>query len=136
MLLNPRYGRPGLIGFPYQVMVELLGPVIELVGMASILASAFVGLLSREAMLYLLLFGYLAGTIISVAAVLLEELTYRRYASIRDLLRLLAYTFLDFFPYRQFLIVCRIWGLVDYFRRPHSWGAQRRKGFAPQTVER
>jgi len=136
MLFNPRYGRPGLIGFPYQVMVELLGPVIELVGMASILASAFVGLLSREAVLYLLLFGYLAGTIISVAAVLLEELTYRRYASLRELLRLLAYSFLDFFPYRQFLIVCRIWGLVDYFRRPHSWGAQRRKGFAPQTVER
>ncbi|MBI1955162.1 MAG: glycosyltransferase family 2 protein [Acidobacteria bacterium] len=134
MLFNPRYGRPGLLGFPYQVMVELLGPVIELVGLASILASTFVGLLSQGAMLYLLLFGYLAGTIISVAAVLLEELTYRRYASFLDLLRLLAYTFLDFFPYRQFLILCRIWGMVDYFRRPHSWGAQQRKGFAPQTV--
>ena len=135
MMLNPRYGRVGLIGFPYQVAVELLGPVVELVGIASILASSMLGIFGWGSLLYLLLFGYLAGTIISVAAVLLEELTYRRYNSLQELLRLLAYAFLDFFPYRQFLVTCRIWGMVEYLRHPHSWGVQRRVGLAPRLAQ-
>ncbi|MBF8305138.1 MAG: hypothetical protein HW398_326, partial [Acidobacteria bacterium] len=131
MMLNPRYGRAGLVGFPYQVFVELLGPVVELVGIAAIVASAALGILGSSALLYMLLVGYLAGTCISVAAVLLEELTFRRYGSLRELLRLLAYAFFDFFPYRQFLLVCRVLGMVDYVRRPQAWGAQRRTGFSP-----
>jgi len=131
MMLNARYGLPGLVAFPYQVFVELLGPVVELVGIAAIVASAALGILGSSALLYLLLVGYLAGTCISVAAVLLEELTFRRYGSLRELLRLLAYAFFDFFPYRQFLLVCRVLGMVDYVRRPQAWGAQRRTGFSP-----
>ena len=131
MMFNPRYGRAGLVSFPYQVFVELLGPIVELVGIFCIVASAALGLLGQASLLYLLLVGYLAGTSISVAAVLLEELTYRRYASLWELLRLLGYAFLDFFPYRQFLLVCRVWGMLDYLRRPREWGAQRRVGFSP-----
>ena len=134
MMLNPRYGRAGLVAFPYQVGVELLGPVVEIVGILCILASAVLGLLGRGPLLYLLLFGYLAGTVISVAAVLLEELTYRRYTSLRELLRLLVYALLDFFPYRQFLLVCRVWGMLDYLRRPKAWGVQRRIGFSPEKA--
>ena len=131
MMLNPRYGLPGLLAFPYQVFVELFGPVVELVGIVAIAASAALGILGSSALLYMLLVGYLAGTSISVAAVLLEELTFRRYASLGELLRLLAYAFFDFFPYRQFLLVCRVLGMVDYLRRPKTWGAQRRTGFSP-----
>jgi len=135
MLFNPRYGRVGLLAFPYQVAVELLGPLIELIGVISIVASAILGLFGHFSLLYLLVFAYLAGTCISVAAVLLEELNYRRYGTIRELLRLFAYAFFDFFPYRQFLVVCRIWGMIEYFQQPHSWGEQRRKGFASAQVK-
>lgn len=134
MMLNLRYGRVGLVSFPYQVFVELLGPTVELLGILVIAVSAALGLLGSSALMYLLLVGYLAGTSISVAAVLLEELTYRRYSSLAELARLLGYAFLDFFPYRQFLLVCRVWGMLDYFRRRRDWGAQRRAGFSPETV--
>jgi hypothetical protein len=58
-------------------------------------------------------------------------LTYRRYASLSELARLMLYAFLDFFPCRQFLLLCRIWGMVDYLRSPKEWGTQRRLGFSP-----
>ena len=134
MMFNPRYGRVGLLAFPYQVAVELLGPLIEVVGIASIIASAMLGLFGQSSLLYLLIFAYLAGTCISVAAVLLEELNYKRYGTLRELLRLFAYAFFDFFPYRQFLVACRIWGMVEHFQRPHKWGEQRRRGFASAEV--
>lgn len=134
MMFNPAYGRAGMIGFPYQLIVELLGPIVEVAGILTILAAALLRALDGATVLYFLVFSYLGGTIISVAAVLLEELTYKRYAGVRELLRLLAYAFLEFFPYRQFLIVCRILGMVDYLRgRRRTWGAQRRVGFAPQA---
>ncbi|MBI4458745.1 MAG: glycosyltransferase family 2 protein [Acidobacteria bacterium] len=134
MMLNPRYGRIGLIGFPYQVAVELLGPIVEAVGILSIILSSMLGIFGTFPLLYLLFFAYLAGSCISLAAVLMEELTYRRYSKLGELFRLLAYAFLDFFPYRQFLVFCRIWGMVEYFRRPHTWGEQRRKGFLPRAA--
>ena len=132
MMLNPRYGRVGLLAYPYQVLVELLGPAIELVSIFSALASVALGIFGAHSLLYLLLFGYLAGTILSVSAVLLEEMTYRRYAKLSELLRLLGYTFLDFFPYRQFLLLCRLWGMLDYLRHPQAWGVQKRAGFSPE----
>lgn len=134
MMFNPRYGKVGLLAFPYQVAVELLGPLIEVVGIASIAASTMLGLFGRFPLLYLLIFAYLAGTCISVAAVLLEELNYKRYGTLRELLRLFAYAFFDFFPYRQFLVICRIWGMIEYFQQPHNWGEQRRRGYASAEV--
>ena len=132
MMLNPAYGPVGLLGFPYQVFVELLGPVVELVGLFAVLTAVILGALDRWMLLYFLLLAYLAGTVVSVAAVLLEELTYRRYERLRELFRLLGFAFLDFFPYRQFLVLCRVAGLVEYVlgRGRLHWGAQRRLGFS------
>jgi cellulose synthase/poly-beta-1,6-N-acetylglucosamine synthase-like glycosyltransferase len=133
MFFNPRYGCPGLLAFPYQVAVELLGPVLEVLGIVGMVAAAVLGLLDGRSLIYFLALGYLAGTSISVSAVLLEELTYRRYQSLRELFRLLVYAFLDFFPYRQFLILARIRGMLEYLGPGrHTWGAQRRQGFAAQ----
>ncbi|MBI2815563.1 MAG: glycosyltransferase [Acidobacteria bacterium] len=136
MFFNPRYGPAGMLAFPYQAAVELLGPIVEVIGIISLTLSGVLGIFRWGQLLSIALFAYLAGTILSVSAVLLEELTYRRYKTMGELFRLLAYTLFDFFPYRQFLIFCRIKGMVDYVRRPHQWGAQQRTGFKPAPAAR
>jgi cellulose synthase/poly-beta-1,6-N-acetylglucosamine synthase-like glycosyltransferase len=136
MFGNPRYGLPGMVGLPYQLVVELVGPVMELLGIVSMAAAAWLGILDRATLLAYLAFSYLAGTAISVAAILLEELTYRRYQRISELVRLLGYAFLDFFPYRQFLMAARLLGMWDYlFGSRHTWGAQKRAGFAAARLQ-
>ena len=43
MILNPRYGVPGMVALPYYVAFELLGPVIELLGYVAFAAAIISG---------------------------------------------------------------------------------------------
>jgi len=71
------------------------------------------------------------GSLLSVASVALEELSFRRYPKVTDLLRLAAYGVLENFGYRQLATWWRIVGIVDYFKGKQGWGTMKRKGFAP-----
>ncbi len=100
MLFRRRYGRVGSFVLPYMWIFELLEPVVEVVGYSSIIAAAVLGLRSRQFFVLFLVFGYAFATLISIGAVLLEEMTYRRYNDWRELARLLVYCLLEHFPYR------------------------------------
>jgi hypothetical protein len=77
----------------------------------------------------------LLGVLLSVSALALEEFSFRRHPSQREVLRLLAYAVLDNFGYRQLCDVWRVQGLWDVARRRRSWGAQTRKGFAAAPTD-
>jgi cellulose synthase/poly-beta-1,6-N-acetylglucosamine synthase-like glycosyltransferase len=132
MLFNPRYGVVGLLAMPYYVIFEAMGPVIELTGyVVTALAIPF-GLLDwRFAQLFFLA-AVVYSSLLSVAAVALEELSFRRYPKVVDLLRLVAYGVLENFGYRQLTTWWRLVGVVDYFRGRKGWGTMKRRGFAAQ----
>ena len=130
MLFNPRYGVIGLLAMPYHVVFEAVGPVIELTGyVVTALAIAF-GLLDWRFAELFFLAAVVYGSLLSVAAVVLEELSFRRYPKVTDLLRLVAYGVLENFGYRQLATWWRIVGVIDYLRGRRGWGTMKRKGFA------
>jgi cellulose synthase/poly-beta-1,6-N-acetylglucosamine synthase-like glycosyltransferase len=130
MLFNPRYGVIGLLAMPYYVVFEAVGPIIELTGyVATVLAIAF-GLLDWRFAELFFLAAIVYGALLSVAAVVLEELSFRRYPKVADLLRLAAYGVLENFGYRQLATYWRIAGVVDYVRGKQGWGTMKRKGFS------
>src|SRR3989442_14996637 len=88
MLFRPRYGRVGCLALPYLWLFELMAPVIELGGMATIALAACFGALSRQLLVEFLLFGYAFATVISIGSVLQEEITYKRYNDWQDVARL------------------------------------------------
>jgi cellulose synthase/poly-beta-1,6-N-acetylglucosamine synthase-like glycosyltransferase len=128
MLFRPRYGRIGLIALPYLWIFEFFAPVIELGGILTIAAAAWLGVLSREFLLQFLLFGYAFATVISIGSVLQEELTYKRYNDWRDVARLISYCFLEHFPYRQMHMVWRLQGIWQYMRGDVVWRPMKRQG--------
>ena len=132
MLFNPRYGRVGLLAVPYLWLFELLAPVIELVGYATMLTAALFGVLSGHFFLDFLLFGYAFATVISIGSVLQEETTYHRYNNWRDVARLILLCFLEHFPYRQLQMLWRFRGLWQYLRGDVGWGRLQRLGFQPR----
>src|SRR2546425_550465 len=72
----------------------------------------------------------LYGTLISLSAVVLEELTFRRYPRARDLLVLAGFAVLENFGYRQLTTWWRVRGTMDFLRNKQGWGTMTRKGFA------
>jgi cellulose synthase/poly-beta-1,6-N-acetylglucosamine synthase-like glycosyltransferase len=128
MLFRPRYGRIGALALPYLWVFELLAPIVELGGVLTILAAAWLGVLSRAFFLQFLVFGYAFATIISIGSVLQEEMTYKRYSEWRDVARLLTHCFFEHFPYRQLNMLWRLQGLWQYVRGDTKWRPIKRQG--------
>jgi cellulose synthase/poly-beta-1,6-N-acetylglucosamine synthase-like glycosyltransferase len=135
MLLRPRYGRIGFFALPYLWLFELFAPVMETLGITTIILAAFLGVLSREFFLQFLIFGYAFATVISIGSVLQEEITYKRYNDWKDVVRLVSYCFFEHFPYRQLHMIWRLQGLWQYLRGDYVWKPLKRKGLASARVQ-
>jgi cellulose synthase/poly-beta-1,6-N-acetylglucosamine synthase-like glycosyltransferase len=134
MLFRSRYGRVGFVALPYLWIYELFAPIIELGGMVTIVVAAVVGDLNHDFFVQFMIFGYAFATVISIGAVLQEELTYKRYSDWQDVARLVTYCFLEHFPYRQLHMVWRLQGLWQYMRGDMAWKPLARKGLSATTT--
>src|ERR1700724_1701666 len=134
MLFRPRYGRIGFFALPYLWVFEFAAPVIEILGIITIILAAVLGVLSRTFFLQFLIFGYAFATVISIGSVLQEEITYKRYNDWQDVIRLVSYCFLEHFPYRQLHMFWRLRGLWEYLRGDVEWKPLKRKGLESAQV--
>jgi cellulose synthase/poly-beta-1,6-N-acetylglucosamine synthase-like glycosyltransferase len=127
---RPKYGRVGMLATPYYTVFEAFGPIVEALGyVVTVLGLAF-GLVNVEIAKLMFLGAVVYGTLISVGAVLLEELFFRRYQRVGDLGWLLFCGVVENFGYRQLTTWWRLRGWVDFVRNKNGWGAMPRKGFA------
>lgn len=130
---NPRYGAMGLVVFPYFVLVELLAPVVEALGLIVLAGSLAVGLIDTT---FAVLFFALAigiGLILSVATLLLDQAAFMRFRRPRDLAWLVWWSVAENLGYRQMTVYWRLRGLWKYMRGRSDWGAMTRKGFATKA---
>jgi cellulose synthase/poly-beta-1,6-N-acetylglucosamine synthase-like glycosyltransferase len=129
MLLNPRYGRLGLLAYPYFFFLELIGPMVEGAGYILFLITVLAG---RAPVLYVTAFlavAFVLGMVLSISAVCLEELTFRRYPRKRDLAHLFLIGALENVGYRQLNTFWRVRGTLSRLLGKSGWGVMTRKGF-------
>lgn len=130
MLYNRTYGRLGILAMPFFFFFEMLGPIIELGGFVYFALVFMLGMLNSWFSLMFLVAAILFGLILSVASVICEELTFRRYPKVRDVFILSLYAFLENFGYRQMHSWWRFKGLVDFLKGNKEWGKMTRTGFS------
>jgi cellulose synthase/poly-beta-1,6-N-acetylglucosamine synthase-like glycosyltransferase len=136
MLFNPRYGAVGMFAFPYFAVFELIGPFIETAGYLVAILSFVLGLLDTPFFLLFLAVSVLYGIFLSVAAILLEEVSFRRYPGWVDLVKLFTYGVLENFGYRQLLSAMKVKAFWDAVRRRRAWGRMQRRGFGVEEERR
>jgi cellulose synthase/poly-beta-1,6-N-acetylglucosamine synthase-like glycosyltransferase len=129
MILNPRYGRVGVIGFGHILLVDVLGPIIEIFGYVLIPAFWLLGLLSLDYLWALLSVTFGFGVVISVGTLALEEVELRRFPNAKSLLILMGAAVLENFGYRQINNIWRLRGLWQFMTGAQGWGSMTRKGF-------
>jgi cellulose synthase/poly-beta-1,6-N-acetylglucosamine synthase-like glycosyltransferase len=130
MLANPSYGRIGLGAMPYLMAVEYLGPLLEVAGSAIIPAGWALGLLHHSHLLLFLAVGLLYGLCLSLATLLLEELSFRRYREPRHQLRLAAAAVVESLVLRPMNSWWRLVALLTWRGRPQVWHSAPRQGFS------
>lgn len=128
MFANPRYGLVGMIAMPYFVLVELLSPLVELLGYAVFGLAIVMGTVYWEGLMAFLLLAVLMGMLFSLLSLLLEEIVLHRYPTVRSLLKLILCSVVEHAGYRQVMSLFRLQGLVDFLRKERVWGYIEREG--------
>ena len=134
MLFNPRYGRIGFFAMPFYAFGEMLAPVVELLGYLITLLGLAFGLVDVSFALLFVLVAWGYGMLLSIWAVVLEEVSFRRYRRFGDLFRLLLFAALENFGYRQLTVFWRLKAFANVWRGVHMWGDMTRKGFGKTSV--
>jgi cellulose synthase/poly-beta-1,6-N-acetylglucosamine synthase-like glycosyltransferase len=129
MLLNRRYGKVGLLAYPYFFFLEMLGPVIETAGYVAFAITVFAGRASEPYVAAFLSLALVFGMALSASAVALEELTFRGYPRNRDLARLIWLAVAENVGYRQLNSFWRMQGVISAVLRVKRWGKAERRGF-------
>jgi cellulose synthase/poly-beta-1,6-N-acetylglucosamine synthase-like glycosyltransferase len=129
MFLNPRYGITGLFVFPYYVFVELLAPLIEAVGLITIVTGLILGFIDWRfaALFYLTAYGL--GTALTAFTLILEDISFHRYNTFRDRGLLFWWALMENLGYRQMTVYWRLRGLWKFLLGRKDWGVMDRKGF-------
>lgn len=127
LLFHPRGGAPGWLAFPVALVFEALGPVIEIAGYGFMVAMFVAGRVSWQALVAFLLASIGMGLLLSVAALLLEELSFHLYDRPRHFGVLLAAMVLENLGYRQLTALWRLRAVAGWalFRRG-QWGEMKR----------
>ncbi len=133
VLFNPKYGATGLIAMPYFLFAELLAPVVEAAGLVVTVLCTLAGILSVRFAVAFFVAAYLFGTLLSLAAILMEEVSFHRYRRPADTARLLWFAFIEPFGFRQVTVWFRLKAFYKYLQGDHSWGRMKREGFGGST---
>ena len=128
MFFNPRYGTVGIIGMPYLVLFEALGPIIELAAYIIIIVLFSTGAISVGLFLLFLLFSFGLTIVVRIAGVFIEQYSFRTFP-LRQLPRLFLFAIFESVGYHQFILLARVIGILDFFTGRRSWERIKRKGF-------
>jgi len=130
MFLNSKFGSIGFLAFPFYLIVEGLGCVIELFGVSVFLTTLFFGLVDRDLAILFLFGGVILNIWISLGAILFEELTLKRYPRLSDILKLSYLSLFEIFAYRPFTVWWRLSGTLQFLLgTKQRWGDMKRQGF-------
>jgi cellulose synthase/poly-beta-1,6-N-acetylglucosamine synthase-like glycosyltransferase len=133
---KPRFGAFGMLALPYFLVFELLGPAIEVAAFVLLpLAWAF-GVLNTGIFVAFLATALVLGVVLSVAALALEEFSFRRHGRDRDVARMLLFAVLENFGFRQLVSFWRLTALVELVRGRGGWGVMERRGLARPDIRR
>jgi cellulose synthase/poly-beta-1,6-N-acetylglucosamine synthase-like glycosyltransferase len=128
LMWNKSAGWPGWVAFPYMVIFEWLGPVIELSGYVWTIYAYSAGLLSLSAFIFFLVLSLGLGMLLSMGGLLLEQLSFQMYPKFRHVYILLLFALFENIGYRQLMAWWRIVGLYRWIRNTEGhWGSMSRK---------
>jgi hypothetical protein len=120
-----------MLSLPFFLLFEFFGALVETLGYVVVLVALALGAINAAFAVIFFAVAVLCGVLLSLAAVLLEDLAFHRFGRISDLLRLLAFSIAENFGYRQLMTGYRVRGFVSYLRGNKAWGEIQRVGFAP-----
>lgn len=128
LMFSRHGGTPGWIAFPFMVLFECLGPLVEVGGYVFMATAFATGAVSWYAVATFLFVAIGLGILLSASGLLLEEMSFHIYPEPKHLLLLALIVVLENFGYRQINSWWRLVGFYEWVtQKEGSWGTMVRK---------
>lgn len=114
MFLNPKFKTLGFVNFPYYVIYEVFGSIVEFFSYVSVFLLWYLGWLNNYALFlfFVLAWGYSAY--LTMACILLNTITFNTYSRFIDTLNMLSMTVVEMIGFRQYRAASCFTGFIQY----------------------
>jgi len=134
MFFNSKYGRLGLLSYPYWFFYEWMAPIMEFFGFFTIVAFYYLGILNWDFFIAITVTVYIFSVMFSFYAILWDVYSYNEYKRTKDILILMFCALIEPIFFHPIVVYAAIRGnYKKLFRIKSGWGSQVRKGFAKVT---
>ncbi len=128
MTFNYKYKQVGLIGMPYFLIFEMIGPFLETLGYIMLILGLVLGLLTPVIVGLIFSVSILFGIFLSLCALLVSE-RKDEYTNKKITLTLIFFAIIENIGYRQLVSIHRVFSFFSALKDSGKWGSQKRKGF-------
>jgi len=131
MFINPKYGRIGMIAYPYWVFFEWLGPIFEFIGITYFVTMLWIGKINMYYFVLFSIFTFSFSLLYSSFAIFYEKYIFGRYRGNLFMLKIILISILEMFFYHPLNLFFSLSGNFDFFFRnkQKGWGKMKRTGF-------
>lgn len=130
MFLNPKYGRTAFLVLPFFFIFEFLVPIIELLGILTLIFSFIFGITDFQYLLIITTIIYLFYLSITIISILIDEVLYKSYANYKELLMLIGMAIIEPLVYHPINVYASLKGYWYFFsQKEQKWGVMVRKGY-------
>lgn len=131
MFFNPKFGRLGMLSYPYWFFYEWMAPILEFLGFFCIIMFYFLGILNIEFFIAITFMVYTFSIMFSLYAILWDVYSYNQYTKTKDILILVLCALIEPITFHPLVVWSAIRGnYKKLFKIQSGWGSQVRKGFA------
>jgi len=129
LMFSKNGGVPGWLAFPFMLLFEWLGPLVEVGGYLFMIVSFLLGAISWQAFSTFMFVAIGLGILLSASGLLLEEMSFHIYPHGKQLLALGVVVLVENLGYRQLNTWWRLVGLFRWaMQKEATWGTMARKG--------
>ncbi len=130
MFFNSRFGRLGLLSYPYWFFYEWLAPLLEFFGFFTILVFYYLGIINWEFFIAITTTVYMFSIMFSFYAILWDVYSYSEYNHTKDILILMLCALIEPLVFHPIIVWSAVRGnFKKLLRIDTGWGFQVRKGF-------
>lgn len=131
MFFNPKFGRLGMLSYPYWFFYEWLAPILEFFGFLSIILFYYLGILNLKFFVAITVTVFTFSVMFSFYAILWEVYSYNQYRKTKDILTLMLCAIIEPIVFHPIIVYAAVRGnYKKLFNVKSGWGTITRKGFA------
>lgn len=128
LLFNRNGGAVSWLAFPFFLIFECFGPLLEVSGFIIVSYAFYIGLVPNEFFVIFMMLAVGLGMLVSVISLALEEVSFRTSNSASELFLLFLVAIIENLGYRQLNAIWRVSGMVNWLtKKENKWGDMKRE---------